>query len=446
MSNSQKSIVSSTLGLAVILATVLLGGCQSFGEPPSPENVTVATPELVQETIPSHEFQLADGQTLIGALAAIKTQENDTLPDIARHFGLGYNDITLANPGIPVWTPAPDTRVLLPLSFILPDSPHQGITLNLANMRLFYYPKNQPDTVYTYPVGIGRQSWNTPTGLTHIATKKAHPSWYVPDSILKEHAQQGDILPAVVGPGPNNPLGLYVMNLGFERYLIHGTNKPYGIGMQVSHGCVQLYPEDIETLFNSITVGTPVRIVHQPYLTAWQDNMIYLEANEPLSKWAGTKSRQKKQLLKELLRLGTEKNLAVDWAKVDRIIARADGIPTAIGLASPNEAEQKQAATLITHPGQFKQQPVIADLTDTDWSALVSRFDNEAEARQLAAILNHQGPMIPARKIQQGPSYLVIAGPFKSKKEVTAIAKRIHMGFDIDIKPLEPHSDPLKGF
>lgn len=444
MSNTQKSLLPSMLGLAVIFAAIVLSGCQSLGVSPDPKTITKVAPEITQTSIPTHEFALTDGQTLIGTLATVNTRENDTLSDIARHFGLGYNDITLANPNIPAWTPATDSRVLLPLSFILPDSPHQGITLNLVNMRMFYYPKSQPDKVYTYPIGIGRQSWNTPTGLTRIATKKANPSWYVPASIQKEHAQKGDSLPTVIGPGPDNPLGLYAMNLGFERYLIHGTNKPYGIGMQVSHGCVQLYPEDIEALFNNIAVGTPVRIVHQPYLTAWHNNMLYLEANEPLTKWAHDKSRQKKQLLKELRQLSAEKNAAVDWEKVERIIARADGIPTPVSLSSPNEAELAKAAVPIKHPDQLNQQPVVAELTDGDWSAVVSRFDNGTEAQKLAAMLNHQGPMIPARKVQQDHSYLVVAGPFKNKQEVNAAAKRIRMDFAIDIKPLQPNSSLSK--
>ncbi|MBT9099570.1 L,D-transpeptidase family protein [Methylovulum psychrotolerans] len=444
MSNTQKSLLPSTLGLAVIFAAIVLSGCQSLGVSPDPKTITQVAPEITQISIPTHEFALTDGQTLIGTLATVNTRENDTLSDIARHFGLGYNDITLANPNIPAWTPATDSRVLLPLSFILPDSPHQGITLNLVNMRMFYYPKSQPDKVYTYPIGIGRQSWNTPTGLTRIATKKANPSWYVPASIQKEHAQKGDSLPTVIGPGPDNPLGLYAMNLGFERYLIHGTNKPYGIGMQVSHGCVQLYPEDIEALFNNIAVGTPVRIVHQPYLTAWHNNMLYLEANEPLAKWAHDKSHQKKQLLKQLRQLSAEKNSAVDWEKVERIIARADGIPTPVSLSSPNEAELAKAAVPIKHPDQLNQQPVVAELTDGDWSAVVSRFDNGTEAQKLAAMLNHQGPMIPARKVQQDHSYLVVAGPFKNKQEVNAAAKRIHMDFAIDIKPLQPNSSLSK--
>jgi L,D-transpeptidase ErfK/SrfK len=375
---------------------------------------------------------------MVGAIAAVNTRENDTLSDIARHFGLGYNDISIANPTISPWTPRLGSRVLLPLQFILPDAAHKGIILNLANMRLFYYPKQQPDKVFTYPVGIGRQGWNTPMGLTSIVAKKANPTWVVPESIHQEHAQKGDSLPSVVPAGPNNPLGLFAMRLGFPRYLIHGTNKPYGIGMQISHGCVQLYPEDIEVLFKNASVGMPVRIIHQPYLTAWHEDMLYLEANEPLQKRAQDKSRLKKQLLKQLRQISAKKNVAIDWEKVERIIQRSDGIPTPILAQSPDVAAIAANALELEHPEQLYQQPVVGELTDSDWSILVASFDNEIEAQQLATMLNHQGPIIPARKVQKNNAYQVIAGPFKNKKEVNAIAKRIQMDFEIEVKPLKP--------
>ncbi|MDD5323541.1 MAG: L,D-transpeptidase family protein, partial [Methylococcales bacterium] len=326
----------------------------------------------------------------------------------------------------------------LPLQFILPDATHKGIILNLANMRLFYYPKQQPGKVFTYPVGIGRQGWNTPMGLTSIVAKKANPSWVVPESIHQEHAQKGDSLPKVVAAGPDNPLGLYAMRLGFPRYLIHGTNKPYGIGMQISHGCVQLYPEDIKVLFKKASVGMPVRIIHQPYLTAWDQGMLYLEANEPLSKWAHDKSRLKKQLVKQLRHISAKKNVSIDWKKVDRIIQRSDGIPAPILTHSPDLAEIAANAVQLEHPEQLYQQPVVGELKDSDWSILVASFDNEIEAQQLATMLNHQGPIIPARKIEKNNAYQVIAGPFKNKKEVNAVAKRIRMDFEIDVEPLKP--------
>ena len=441
----KKSTSSAIQLVGVILASILISGCQHLTFfPDLSENLAFQEEESQQktqpqtETIETHEFQLSDGQTMVGTIAAVNTRENDTLSDIARHFGLGYNDVSKANPTVTPWTPKPGSRVLLPLQFILPDAPHKGIILNLANMRLFYYPKQQPDKVFTYPVGIGREGWNTPMGLTSIIAKKANPTWVVPESIHQEHAEKGDSLPSVVAAGPDNPLGLFAMRLGFPRYLMHGTNKPYGIGMQVSHGCVQLYPEDIEVLFKKASVGMPVRIIHQPYLTAWDQNMLYLEANEPLQKWAQDKSRLKKQLLKQLHQISAKKNVAIDWKKVDGIIQRADGIPVPILTQSPDLATISANVVQLKHPEQLYQQPVVAELKDSDWSILVASFDNEIEAQQLATMLNHQGPIIPARKIKKDDSYQVIAGPFKNKKEVNTIAKRIQMDFEIDVKPLKP--------
>lgn len=427
------------------MLSILTSGCQHLaffpdltGSLATPEFHPEAKTETETETIDTHEFQLSDGQNMVGKIAAVNSRENDTLSDIARHFGLGFNDISKANPNISPWTPAPDSRVLLPLQFVLPDAPHKGIILNLANMRLFYYSKKQPDKVFTYPVGIGRQGWNTPMGLTSIVAKKANPSWVVPESIHQEHALKGDSLPKVVAAGPDNPLGLFAMRLGFPGYLIHGTNKPYGIGMQISHGCVQLYPEDIEVLFKKAAVGLPVRIIHQPYLTAWHQDMLYLEANEPLPKWAKDNSRLKKQLLKQLRQISAKKNVSIDWEKVNSIIQRSDGIPTPILTQSPDLAEITANAVQLEHPGQLYQQPVVGELKDSDWSVLVASFDNELEAQKLATMLNHQGPIIPARKIQKNNTYQVIAGPFKNKKEVNAVAKRIRMDFEIEVEPLEP--------
>jgi L,D-transpeptidase ErfK/SrfK len=420
----------------LLLGALLLGGCQNQPLLPPPDEATLVQPQL--DAVATHEFQLTNGQRIVGTLAAIDTRENDSLPDIARHFGLGYNDVALANAGINPWTPEAGARVLLPLRFILPDAPHKGIVLNLANMRLFYYPAKRTDTVFTYPAGIGRQGWNTPTGSTYIAAKKANPVWYVPESILREHAQQGAPLPKAVPAGPDNPLGKYAMPLGFSGYLIHGTNKPYGIGLQVSHGCVQLYPEDIEALFKKAAVGMPVRIVHQPYLTAWDRDMLYLEVHPPLEKWASQKKQLKKKLLKDLRRIGAKRNAAIDWEKVERVLARADGIPTPILAQSPDIPELAATAPQLQRPGRFYGQPVVAELQDGDWAVLAATFDNEALARKLAAMLNHQGPPIPARKIEKDGAYQVVAGPFKDKKEVEIVAQRLKTDFDIDVTPLKP--------
>ena len=442
--NFKKSTPPIIRLFGVILLSILTSGCQHLMFfPDAREDLTPVEDELHKsrpqaKTIESHEFELSDGQNMVGAIAAVNTRENDTLSDIARHFGLGFNDISIANPGVTPWTPAPGSRVILPLQFILPNAPRKGIVLNLATMRLFYYPKQQPDKVFTYPVGIGRQGWNTPLGLTSIVSKQANPTWVVPESIHQEHREKGDSLPSVVAAGPDNPLGLYAMRLGFPRYLMHGTNKPYGIGMQVSHGCVQLYPEDIEVLFKKASVGMPVRIIHQPYLVAWNGDNLYLEANEPIDKWANEKSQLKKQLLKELHHISARKNVAIDWGKVERIIQRSDGIPAPILEQSPDETEILAKAVELAHPERLYQQPVVAELTDSDWSILVASFNNETEAQELATMLTHQGPIIPARKIQTKNTYDVVAGPFKNKKEAKAVAKRLRMDFELDVEPSQP--------
>ncbi len=275
-------------------------------------------------------------------------------------------------------------------------------------------------------------------GVTRIADKKANPVWTVPESIHREHAQKGDPLPKVVRSGPDNPLGRYAMPLGFSGYLIHGTNKPYGIGMQISHGCVQLYPEDIEVLFKQARIGMPVRIIHQPYMTAWDQNMLYLEAHEPLEKWARQKPVLKKKLLKDLRAISAEKKLTVDWEKVERILQRADGIPTPVLAQSPDIGELSAQALQVEHPGQLYGQPVAGELKASDWALLAASFDNEADAQQLAVMLNHQGPPIPARKIEKNGAYQVIAGPFKNKKEGKTVAQRIRMDFELDAKLLKP--------
>ena len=206
----KRTTTSRSQLIGLILLSLLTSGCQHLGifsNDAEPVAINAGREVLTTSTEldDSHEFQLADDQNMIGLIAAVKTRKDDTLSDIARHYGLGYNDISIANPSVPPWTPPVNSRVILPLQFILPNEPHKGIILNLANMRLFYYPKNQPDTVFTYPVGIGRQGWNTPMGLTSIVDKKANPIWVVPDSIHKEHEDKGDMLPGVVPAGPNNP-------------------------------------------------------------------------------------------------------------------------------------------------------------------------------------------------------------------------------------------------
>jgi len=288
---------------------------------------------LLCSTATAETFQLPPmGSDIVGKIRSVDARYEDTLLDIARRYDLGYNEITAANSGVDPWLPGQDMPLLLPTQFILPEGPREGIVLNVAAMRLFYFPKprkGQSATVITYPLGIGRQNWQTPLGVTRIIAKVVDPVWYVPTSIRDEHAQTGEVLPEAIAPGPDNPLGKFALPLALPGYVIHGTNKPWGVGRRVSHGCVRLYPEDIEQLFREVPVGTPVRIVNQPYLAGWFNGMLYLQAYPPLeeerTQWAGS--------LTPMVRVVTNKirnSAAVDWEKAVQVAKEHQGLPLPI--------------------------------------------------------------------------------------------------------------------
>jgi L,D-transpeptidase ErfK/SrfK len=234
----------------------------------SPIDRASAAPQLrltwsAMQTLPS------DGSAVIGFDALVTSHYSETLPDIARRYGLGYEEIARANPNVDVWLPGEGTRIRLPGRHRLPSGLRQGVVVNLAERRLYFFPKpnkNEKPVVITYPVSIGKMGESSPLGQTLITAKVEHPSWYPPPSVRKEHAERGDRLPAVVGPGPDNPLGDFMMRLGFGNgsYEIHGTNKPVSVGMDTTNGCIGMYPEDVAALFAMVAVGTPVRLINEP--------------------------------------------------------------------------------------------------------------------------------------------------------------------------------------
>ena len=240
----------------------------------------------VHDPIDSNTFTLtSEAQTVVGEPQIVLAGPEDTFSDLARTYGLGYDDLLDANPGIDPWLPGAGTPVLLPTQYVLPDAPKRGVILNIATKRLFYFPvpaEGELQQVMTYPIGIGRVGWETPLGDTTVIAKAKNPSWWVPASVRREHAEMGDPLPSVVPPGPDNPLGTRVLKLDMPGYLIHGTNQPYGVGMRVSHGCVRLYPENIEFLYTRVEVGEVVTIMNEPYQMGRKDGVLFFEAHAPL--------------------------------------------------------------------------------------------------------------------------------------------------------------------
>lgn len=284
---------------------------------------------------------------LIGEYAETTATHDDTLIDLARRYGLGYEEVVNANPGVDPWLPGAGTRIRLPLRRILPDAPRDGIVINLPEHRLYYFPAakaGEPRVVVTYPISVGKMDWSTPIGLTKIAAKIKDPTWTPPESVRQEHAAHGDILPKVIPAGPDNPLGLFAMRLAIPggAYMIHGTNKPAGVGMQVTHGCMRLYPEHIEELFKMVSVDTPVRIVNQPHKVGWADGNLYVEVHPPLEATDSSVVAPDRTALARLVTNAArqQSGVSIIWARAESAFEGGQGIPVAV-----NETPASQATT-----------------------------------------------------------------------------------------------------
>ncbi|MEN8177992.1 MAG: L,D-transpeptidase family protein [Pseudomonadota bacterium] len=282
----------------------------------------------------------SEGNALIGKTFKYITRYEDTFSDIARFYGIGFRQLKAANPEVDPWLPGEGTEIIIPQQYILPPGPHVGIIVNLPELRLYYFPKDR-DEVETYPLGIGREGWSTPVGETQIIRKKKDPSWTVPASILEEHEEDGNPLPPVIPPGPDNPLGAYALYLGISGYLLHGTNKPFGVGMRVSHGCIRLYPEDIEYFFNQVPTGAPVRIINQPYKAGWHKGELYVEAHNPLSEQVKEIGNNYTGLVSAVLAQLGEDQRKPEWSQLEEYSELRKGIPMPLYLWDKDMAANK---------------------------------------------------------------------------------------------------------
>lgn len=283
---------------------------------------------------------LVPGSDLVGALAMVQASQEDTLIDIARRTGLGYEDMRQANPGIDPWLPGEGTEVLLPTRYVLPAGKREGLLINIAEYRLYFFTKaSGRDVVTTFPVSIGRMDWSTPIGTHKVVAKQKNPSWYPPASIRAEHAAEGDILPRVVPPGPSNPLGNHSLRLSAAGYLIHGTNRPAGIGMQVTHGCIRMYPEDIEWLFAQTSVGAAVQIINQPYKFGWVADNLYLEVHPRIEGDPRADSHGISDITELYVQATADRPAEVDWSLVEEVYRARLGIPVRVGRAMKVEEE-----------------------------------------------------------------------------------------------------------
>ncbi len=392
-------------------------------EPLLPEGVP-------EETIERNDFPVTKGDEIVGEPASMRLGNGDTLPDIARHFSLGINEISAANPGVDVWVPKAGAHILLPLRHILPDCPRQGIVINLAAMRLFQFKRDgKSPSVSTYPVGVGTTERPSPMGRMYVQRKMTRPTWYVPASIAEDHRKKGDPLPAKVPPGPLNPLGDYALYLSKPSYLVHGTNKPYSIGLNATNGCIRLYPEDVKKLYESTAVTTPVLIVNQPYLLGRHDGVLYLEVH------AAPGDRDVVELERAYAKLrNIEKRSprSVDWTKVEQALAEARGVPVPISAISEGPGNGTGEGKEVRHPDRLYGRPETPALKTDAWYVSAAELRDRTDAMRLAAIINHQGPHIPARVLTKSNSYGVLAGPFNDLGEARDAARRLKIDLEIE--------------
>lgn len=333
----------------------------------------------------THRFTIEPGTDLVGRMQTTIATREDTLPDIARRFNVGYEEILRANPGVDPWLPGEGTRVVLPTRFVLPDAPREGLVFNLAAMRMFYFPPRESEEalpeVITHPIGIGKVGWSTPEGRTKIISRVKDPTWTPPQSVREEHARNGDPLPRKVPPGPENPLGRHMMRFDWPSYLMHGTNKPYGVGMRVSHGCIRLYPEDIASLFEMVPVGTPVTVVNQPYLFGFSGDVLYVQAYGPLEDderdWehgpASLRRKGTKSSSSLWKRIGHD-DTRINWTAAREMSLRPTGVPLPVTVG------QEQAL-----PDLLARLPVVRNAlpAGATWDGVENQYADEDGFREL---------------------------------------------------------------
>ncbi|MGP9798074.1 L,D-transpeptidase family protein [Halomonas sp. 86] len=339
--------------LAVLLAASLTGPAYAQTASEQAENApaiadeSVASAEQVADTreLPRGHFRLPDQGDIIGESYTITVDDPaETLIDIARRHNIGYEEIRMANPGVSMWVPGEGTEIVIPAQYILPPAPREGVVVNLSELRLYYYPADNPGIVETYPVSVGREEFATPVGITRTTIKVKDPAWAPPASMRREAAARGEPAPSVVPAGPDNPLGEHAILLAMPSYLIHGTNRPDGVGMRASRGCIRMYPEDIKSLYERLPSGTQVNLMDAPFKAGWAaDGTLFVQSYPQLEENVG----DFEPLLDAIDRVDalTEDQVAVDYAKVKSAVESPNGRFVALyGPQAQSTVEEEPAS------------------------------------------------------------------------------------------------------
>jgi L,D-transpeptidase ErfK/SrfK len=307
----------------------------------------------------------------VGEMNFVTAKYEDTLVHIGRDYNVGFVEMRAANPHLDPWIPGAGAKVIVPTMHLLPDAPYEAVVINLSEMRLYYYrDRDQPPL--TYPIGIGRDGLRTPLGVTKIYSKRENPTW-TPTARMRE---EDPTLPAVVQPGPDNPMGTHALYLGFETIRIHGTNKPYGIGRRVSSGCIRMFPEDIKRFYDMVPVGTKVTVVDQPIKAGWIDGKLYLEVH-PTQEQATIMEKEgaipdyqlSERDLGYIMRVAGKDVEKLDWAAIRKVVKERRGYPVAIANKAPRRADAS-ATEPQTLKATIKEAKAVvnAPLTKTEIS------------------------------------------------------------------------------
>lgn len=322
----------------------------------------------------------------VGQMQTYTARYEDTMVQIARAYNVGFVELRAANPYLDPWMPGDGKKIMIPSMHLLPRAPHTGLVINLAEMRMYAFIK--PGQVKTFPLGIGREGLSTPNGTTSVVRKAVGPTWRPTPRMRKEHPE----LPAVVGPGPDNPMGTNAMYLGWPEYAIHGTDKPFSIGRRASSGCMRMYPEDITEVYNMVPVGTTVTVVNQPVKLAWVGDKLYMEAHPT------TEQADKMEIDGGLPGyVFTEEDMGaivatagdsagnLNWPLIRQVVRERRGYPVEIyrrGQVARNKTEEPRAVdeSVIAEDAVKIEDKAPAAKAASEKSARVEKQNDRAEA------------------------------------------------------------------
>lgn len=273
----------------------------------------------------------SENKSLIGQIQYKSVGFSDTVANISQQYDVGYNAMEGANPQLNLTKKIFSTTIKIPTLHLLPNQPREGIIVNLPEMRMYYFTPGT-NRVVTYPIGIGKIGKTIPITKAIITKKTKDPVWVPPEDIREFNLAQGIVLPQIMPPGPDNPLGPYAVYTSIPTYLIHSTIFPESVGKRASFGCIRMYESDIKDFFPVIESGTPVVIINSPIKVAWQEDRLFIEAHKSLDEHSNSFDATLPGTVNLIKNMTKNQDTLVDWQGVAFINQERDGLPHEIGI------------------------------------------------------------------------------------------------------------------